>query len=142
MSPAHDGGLDFENHHQNGSHRTSTASSSPKDAQNLDNDLDSFGPYGQQWMRDCRGNDEVFKDLATLKKVEATIGFPIQRLDHASDDHFPTNVQRFGLKRVTLAKKGESRFYKIGGSQGTCTHHTRRFDCAACKSSAPTFMYT
>lgn len=98
------------------------SSSRPIQGPYLGYDLKAFGPYGLKWMKERQAQDEVFRDLRAIHAAENILGFPLQRLDHAFDHHFPTNVERFGFvqtsSEIRKAKEPEPR-----NSRGPCMGH-------------------
>jgi hypothetical protein len=56
-------------------------------------------------MKESQSLDDVFRDQEAMHNAELVLGHPIQKLDHTYDHHFPTNVERFGLIRVSTAQR-------------------------------------
>lgn len=87
--------------------QTSAGPSKPRDnvPRFLGYDLNTFGPYGLQWMLECQVDDEVFRSSQSVYEAEKLLGHPIQALDHICDHHFLTNLERSGFVRTGIAKQ-------------------------------------
>lgn len=103
--------------------------------------LNMFGPFGMEWMKESQSLDDVFRDQKAIHNAELVLGHPIQRLDHTFDHHFPTNVERFGLIRVSIAQRIKKEL-KSKPSRGPCSRGTIIGNCSSCKTCVPTFVYT
>lgn len=113
----------------------------PASDQHLGYDLDSFGFYGLVWLQGCQAEDEVFRDQQAVHDAELVLSHPIQKLDHTYDHHFPTNVERFGLNRLSLGQRIKEE-PKNRGSLGLCSRSSRHEACSSCQSCIPSFVYT
>lgn len=100
-------------------------------------DLNSFGPYGLQWMLERQVDDEVFCSPQSTYQAEKALGHSVQRLDHICDHHFPTNLERFGFVRQPITQS-------TGGKRPKCpcSRTAERDTCPSCRPCTPVFMYT
>lgn len=113
----------------------------PASDQYLGYDLDSFGFYGLLWFQGCQAEDEVFRHQQAIHDAELILSHPIQKLDHTYDHHFPTNVEKFGLNRLSLGQRIKEE-PKNRGSLGLCSRRSRNEGCPNCQSCIPSFVYT
>jgi hypothetical protein len=113
----------------------------PATEQHLGYNLDSFGFYGLVWFQGCQAEDEVFRDQQAIHDAELVLSHPIQKLDHTYDHHFPTNVERFGLNRLSLGQRIKEE-PKNRGSLGLCSRSSRKEGCPNCQCCIPSFVYT